>query len=121
MGAVFFFSSRRRHTRCLSDWSSDVCSSDLRSCHRAARGSRLARNGETRCTLHGGVLSPAQATRSRRVYIPDVPVASRPGAPPPEPDVVVIAAGDALLEDPPRTHHVNVFAIAKRPATNSEF
>src|SRR5258705_1698729 len=27
----FFFSSRRRHTRCLSDWSSDVCSSDLRS------------------------------------------------------------------------------------------
>src|SRR5205814_7955001 len=28
--SVFFFSSRRRHTRCLSDWSSDVCSSDLR-------------------------------------------------------------------------------------------
>src|ERR1035438_10678767 len=27
----FFFSSRRRHTRCLSDWSSDVCSSDLHS------------------------------------------------------------------------------------------
>src|SRR5947199_10366009 len=26
---MFFFSSRRRHTRCLSDWSSDVCSSDL--------------------------------------------------------------------------------------------
>src|SRR5215212_12215725 len=25
----FFLSSRRRHTRCLSDWSSDVCSSDL--------------------------------------------------------------------------------------------
>src|SRR5471030_1602341 len=25
----FFVSSRRRHTRCLSDWSSDVCSSDL--------------------------------------------------------------------------------------------
>src|SRR5436853_4446436 len=29
MFCVFFFSSRRRHTRCLSDWSSDVCSSDL--------------------------------------------------------------------------------------------
>src|ERR1039458_10729814 len=27
--AIVFFSSRRRHTRCLSDWSSDVCSSDL--------------------------------------------------------------------------------------------
>src|SRR2546429_4109575 len=28
-GCVFFFSSRRRHTRCSRDWSSDVCSSDL--------------------------------------------------------------------------------------------
>src|SRR5215213_11430758 len=27
--APFFFSSRRRHTRLVSDWSSDVCSSDL--------------------------------------------------------------------------------------------
>src|SRR5207302_6886877 len=27
----FFFSSRRRHTRFSRDWSSDVCSSDLRS------------------------------------------------------------------------------------------
>src|SRR6266487_6147968 len=26
---VFFFSSRRRHTRWTGDWSSDVCSSDL--------------------------------------------------------------------------------------------
>src|SRR5438046_8295492 len=26
---TFFFSSRRRHTRLVSDWSSDVCSSDL--------------------------------------------------------------------------------------------
>mgnify|MGYP007116846178 CR=1 FL=1 len=26
---MFCYSSRRRHTRCLSDWSSDVCSSDL--------------------------------------------------------------------------------------------
>src|SRR5437870_13167678 len=29
MSAVFFFSSRRRHTRWPRDWSSDVCSSDL--------------------------------------------------------------------------------------------
>src|SRR5438105_15886131 len=26
---LFFFSSRRRHTRSTRDWSSDVCSSDL--------------------------------------------------------------------------------------------
>src|SRR2546429_7181511 len=29
MFVFFFFSSRRRHTRCSRDWSSDVCSSDL--------------------------------------------------------------------------------------------
>src|SRR5256885_9911126 len=29
LSASFFFSSRRRHTRCSPDWSSDVCSSDL--------------------------------------------------------------------------------------------
>src|SRR2546422_7864250 len=29
MRLFFFFSSRRRHTRCSRDWSSDVCSSDL--------------------------------------------------------------------------------------------
>src|SRR5262249_60722022 len=41
----FFFSSRRRHTRLVSDWSSDVCSSDLMSFeHDSAerlRGSRI--------------------------------------------------------------------------------
>src|SRR5690349_24020958 len=29
LALYFFFSSRRRHTRSLRDWSSDVCSSDL--------------------------------------------------------------------------------------------
>src|SRR6266496_4540720 len=43
----FFFSSRRRHTRSLRDWSSDVCSSDLRVVERGLhllprrRGERL--------------------------------------------------------------------------------
>src|SRR5690606_39305206 len=32
---IFFFSSRRRHTRFSRDWSSDVCSSDL---HRQGGG-----------------------------------------------------------------------------------
>src|SRR2546421_548589 len=35
---VFFFSSRRRHTRSDRDWSSDVCSSDLRSTSFSASG-----------------------------------------------------------------------------------
>src|SRR5262249_60138865 len=33
----FFFSSRRRHTRLVSDWSSDVCSSDLLTVIRGLR------------------------------------------------------------------------------------
>src|SRR5690349_18175713 len=37
----FFFSSRRRHTRSLRDWSSDVCSSDLNS--TATPAMRVAR------------------------------------------------------------------------------
>src|SRR5947199_7059569 len=54
----FFFSSRRRHTRCLSDWSSDVCSSDL--------GSR----GSGGATPTGGSLLgrrfPGSRSRTRR-------------------------------------------------------
>src|SRR6266508_6550625 len=37
---VFFFSSRRRHTRWPRDWSSDVCSSDL-CCARPSGGSSM--------------------------------------------------------------------------------
>src|SRR5215813_14275901 len=37
---VFFFSSRRRHTRCGRDWSSDVCSSDLADALVMARSHR---------------------------------------------------------------------------------
>src|SRR5256885_11043920 len=49
-GCVFFFSSRRRHTRLQGDWSSDVCSSDLewanfRSTHSSSGWS--ARGGQT--------------------------------------------------------------------------
>src|SRR5256885_11841056 len=36
---IFFFSSRRRHTRLQGDWSSDVCSSDLAAlCNRLRPG-----------------------------------------------------------------------------------
>ncbi|MGH2470944.1 MAG: SUMF1/EgtB/PvdO family nonheme iron enzyme [Candidatus Limnocylindria bacterium] len=38
-----------------------------------------------------------------------------------EPDVVIVPAGDALLGDPPRTEHVNIFAIARRPVTVGEY
>src|SRR5579872_5887127 len=38
----FFFSSRRRHTRCGRDWSSDVCSSDLCSLRTKENGVKKA-------------------------------------------------------------------------------
>ena len=42
-------------------------------------------------------------------------------APIAEPETVVVKAGDALLGDPPRTEHVNVFAIARSPVTNEDY
>src|SRR5258705_9852813 len=72
----FFFSSRRRHTRCLSDWSSDVCSSDLdtsapAACARAAdaphaRGSAGGRAGvELRAAAPVLAQSASHVTRRR--------------------------------------------------------
>src|SRR6201999_88849 len=49
---MLVFESRRRHTRCLSDWSSDVCSSDLRA--RRRRSSRCARGRERLVRAEGG-------------------------------------------------------------------
>src|SRR5256886_16823836 len=43
---VFFFSSRRRHTRFDCDWSSDVCSSDLAQTHEVeVEGNRVTVDG----------------------------------------------------------------------------
>src|SRR5256885_3284762 len=55
MSVVFFFSSRRRHTRLQGDWSSDVCSSDL--------AALLAREGGTEqrwAAYHPGSGSPGK-------------------------------------------------------------
>src|SRR5690606_23428478 len=51
----FFFSSRRRHTRFSRDWSSDVCSSDLRAARAFERHDqrRLARQRARRARAQG--------------------------------------------------------------------
>src|SRR5260221_12978617 len=63
--SIFFFSSRRRHTRSLCDWSSDVCSSDLcalvavffnRFVLRALGGGRLFRGDERRHPWSSGIV-----------------------------------------------------------------
>src|SRR5258705_4307557 len=56
---VFFFSSRRRHTRCLSDWSSDVCSSDL-PCRFGTLASKLAPTGKKILLLERGDYVPRE-------------------------------------------------------------
>src|SRR5699024_11803290 len=40
---LFFFSSRRRHTRSKRDWSSDVCSSDLGALRMVSTGGLIPR------------------------------------------------------------------------------
>src|SRR5258705_8712177 len=54
----FFFSSRRRHTRGLSDWSSDVCSSDLPPGSEVT-GAAAAASDRAKFTVVGGGLGGA--------------------------------------------------------------
>src|SRR2546426_3013625 len=71
----FFFSSRRRHTRLQGDWSSDVCSSDLKNPDWQLPGSDLQRDIIEACgsgnaafvpatELASGLMGDAIATRS---------------------------------------------------------
>src|SRR6266496_6798751 len=50
----FFFSSRRRHTRSLRDWSSDVCSSDLSPVNQRVAVGMLKRLGVTASVASNG-------------------------------------------------------------------
>src|SRR5207245_8560752 len=108
---LFFFSSRRRHTRCYRDWSSDVCSSDLAVWREDLRALDLAADplavewelrvldevaGETfaashrRANLLPLLVKEGAATAHRRV-----PRGHRSGGTRPDPDDVV------LLRSPP--------------------
>src|SRR5438067_9893029 len=66
----FFFSSRRRHTRSKRDWSSDVCSSDLRlqrlGCSdRTAGTEAAARNRHVRAAQRERARPEEPARRAR--------------------------------------------------------
>src|SRR5206468_7161294 len=61
---LFFFSSRRRHTRSDRDWSSDVCSSDL-----SSTNSTSSSPPTTACSTRSGVAETrAGDPHSRRPY-----------------------------------------------------
>src|SRR5207244_10644690 len=62
--APFFFSSRRRHTRYWRDWSSDVCSSDLKKLAETLPKPQATPsvNCPELLTLNASVLSEAHVT-----------------------------------------------------------
>src|SRR5690606_39447024 len=53
---AFFFSSRRRHTRFSRDWSSDVCSSDLRLKSSPSMRQKLPARHSASSSLFGPIL-----------------------------------------------------------------
>src|SRR5260221_8949949 len=63
--SLFFFSSRRRHTRSLCDWSSDVCSSDLEWLHFIfnPEGCKMVAGGRFRGTRENDYRIAAEMTR----------------------------------------------------------
>src|SRR5689334_24489227 len=74
---LFFFSSRRRHTRWNCDWSSDVCSSDLwpdqkpvraptRDSSQICRGGMSRADAVDRCRSHERT-TPAMAILAEQV------------------------------------------------------
>src|SRR5215204_5921144 len=65
----FFFSSRRRHTRSLCDWSSDVCSSDLGAAERGFAGTVQF----AQCA--GGAITSGEARRAPIRTVQSGPVA----------------------------------------------
>src|SRR5947209_9727241 len=71
----FFFSSRRRHTRYWRDWSSDVCSSDLRVLPAWPAG--IGRATFPPCPARLATVGPRSGCRGRRHR----PARSAPAAP----------------------------------------
>src|SRR6266508_4975366 len=91
---VFFFSSRRRHTRWPRDWSSDVCSSDLR---RFAARAEAVRVVFTVVLVDVGV-DPVPPARARSVFADAV--------------AAVLGAGTALKSRWPLLGEVSPWRVA---------
>src|SRR5258706_8067804 len=69
---MFFFSSRRRHTRLVSDWSSDVCSSDLVGLYEGSKSIPVAKAKGFQ------VVSTAEAVRRADVIFVGLPDTKQP-------------------------------------------
>src|SRR5882762_1745613 len=64
---MFFFSSRRRHTRFKCDWSSDVCSSDLETLgDEAAEAVQVNEVGEFKAVTKGSAGGENRVPQAQR-------------------------------------------------------
>src|SRR2546427_6232259 len=75
LSLFFFFSSRRRHTRFDCDWSSDVCSSDLR--HMHVYGTTLEQWAQVAVSTRQWAMLNPKALRREPITVADV-LNSRP-------------------------------------------
>src|SRR5688572_1607336 len=99
---MFFFSSRRRHTRFDCDWSSDVCSSDLRqTCGYTLR--MATKNLALAAVLIVSFAAPAaqqQQQQQQQAQPPQPPAQGRANQPPPPPPTLGLEQGFIELETP---------------------
>src|SRR5690606_40818314 len=66
---LFFFSSRRRHTRFSRDWSSDVCSSDLDLSVRAAMNAGVGGSTRASALMAALAVGAGNLGGGREVYL----------------------------------------------------
>src|SRR6266542_6847459 len=85
----FFFSSRRRHTRCYRDWSSDVCSSDARLEELWVEPAWRGRLVGTRLLLVAGERLRAAGVRRLSASPNRLHPRDKPGGADPDPDGVM--------------------------------
>src|SRR5438046_8760460 len=86
---LFFFSSRRRHTRLVSDWSSDVCTSDLGGALRPSeQGHQCRRRCDEKDDPGGGLEAGLDDTADRLERHASAPAAASSRA-----SVSIVATG----------------------------
>src|SRR5436189_5754190 len=71
--ASFFFSSRRRHTRYIGDWSSDVCSSDLPPASISLAYRAIEAGGTAPAVLNAADEIAVEAFLNRKIPFSDIP------------------------------------------------
>src|SRR5437879_5132206 len=112
---LFFFSSRRRHTRYIGDWSSDVCSSDLIEFAVQAKAAFAATSGANVRVLSnswgGGAFSQALLDEINRANANDMLFVAAAGN--------SISNNDVIPHFPSSYNAPNVVAVAATDNTDS--